>query len=539
MVGVKKSLDDLTNALSRLYDKATELNKTAINAYAILGIYPISTEFKYVVGSYNDYLARLQQTTSDCLHLVKKKVNDKRNLQKHLWEILKKLDAVFEQGDLSYQKVNGSHFYDPLTNIDEYYEDFDKFKETLVGSFVDSINRVLKNKSSEKKVAKLLPNYFTMLKTLYRQLDLNEIFNSLLEINDYFRSSELVDSYNALKRTVAEYLGIAPLERPYVAFIRPAAMRRSESNQNSRLTKLLLQQKTETETETEEKKKRNKLIKAVKRALDKDKSFDSLQRQIREYAQKVNLTAKAYTIMMSFFGPVLAENSDLDEKVKQYDVQKIGGLKEVKEELENHFGKLMDKKTARKHVLLYGAPGTGKTSLVYSYTNKYKDLKMVSVNHPAELDIAISLVKKHNNPFIIYVDDKSSFGSGEILELWASILDGKYVFPDNVEVVLTTNMEEMPEKMIQRFGTIIKFPKPDLEARYQIIDIYAKQFNVDYSKIRDDLAKRTEEYSGREIKSLFEELEEKGLTKTPEKIYELIDAREKNRPRQMGFATNK
>ena len=107
------------------------------------------------------------------------------------------------------------------------------------------------------------------------------------------------------------------------------------------------------------------------------------------------------------------------------------------------------------NVLLTGARGTGKSSLVKAVLNRFatKGLRLIEVDKDelVHLPEIVDLIAARRERFIIFCDDLS-FESGEPgYKAMKSILDGSITgMPDNLLVYATSNRRHlMPEKMAE------------------------------------------------------------------------------------------
>ena len=160
------------------------------------------------------------------------------------------------------------------------------------------------------------------------------------------------------------------------------------------------------------------------------------------------------------------------------------------------------------NVLLYGDPGTGKSSSIKAILNEYFDqgLRMIEIYKHQFGDLAnvIARVKKRNYKFIIYIDDLS-FEENEVEYkfLKAVIEGGVENRPDNVLIYATSNRrhlvketwkdrndmefngdihqsETMSEKLSlsSRFGVMINYPNPDKQAYNDMVIELARRAGV-------------------------------------------------------------
>ncbi|MDD1654242.1 MAG: AAA family ATPase, partial [Methanomicrobiales archaeon] len=216
----------------------------------------------------------------------------------------------------------------------------------------------------------------------------------------------------------------------------------------------------------------------------------------------------------------------------------VGGLEEVKAELSEAvewplrypevFASLQTKPP--KGILLFGAPGTGKTLLAKAVANE-SECNFISVKGPELLSKWVGESEKgvrevfrkarQAAPSIIFFDEVDALvprrgmymGSSHVTESVVSQvlteLDGLEELK-NVVVLAATNRPDMIDPALMRPGRldrIIYVPPPDAESRKKIFDVYLK--NADAILAGDlniaDLVARTDGYVGADIEALVRE----------------------------------
>lgn len=159
------------------------------------------------------------------------------------------------------------------------------------------------------------------------------------------------------------------------------------------------------------------------------------------------------------------------------------------------------------HVLLWGARGTGKSSLVKAALNRFapEGLRLVDVRRSGLLDLAAIVDRLADAPFAFYVLlDDLTFEDGDPLarELKALLEGGVQAMPDNVRVVATANRRYLMPKRVgdnawsdegemqvrdaaeekaslaDRFGLRLGFPPPNEERYLEIVAALANRHGV-------------------------------------------------------------
>lgn len=205
----------------------------------------------------------------------------------------------------------------------------------------------------------------------------------------------------------------------------------------------------------------------------------------------------------------------------------ISGLEKIKSLLRQAVGIAISKpeKPVKmdppRSILLFGPPGTGKTLLASAASNSInatffnadisKILSRYVGDSPKTVD-ALFLLARKMSPSIIFFDEfdaislnreeKENIGTGLIQKILTE-MDGFRKSRDFVMVIASTNRPwALDEAILNRFDYRIYVPLPDFEARKGIFEIALGKNNFEIEADYDDLAKRTEGYSGREISGI-------------------------------------
>jgi transitional endoplasmic reticulum ATPase len=211
----------------------------------------------------------------------------------------------------------------------------------------------------------------------------------------------------------------------------------------------------------------------------------------------------------------------------------IGGLKEVKEELQEaiewplKYPEIFEHMNTEppKGVLLYGPPGTGKTMLAKAVANE-SEANFISIKGPELLSKWVGESEKgvrdvfrkarQASPTIIFFDELDSitptrgggFGNSHVTERVISQilteLDGLEELKDVVVIGATNRLDMVDTALLRpgRFDKLLNVPIPDLEARKEILKIHLKNKPLTKDVNVDQLAEKTEGYSGADLAAL-------------------------------------
>jgi len=146
------------------------------------------------------------------------------------------------------------------------------------------------------------------------------------------------------------------------------------------------------------------------------------------------------------------ENLRAVEDVDLMDIDRLLGIDRQKQAFQRNIENFLEGK-ANNHVLLWGARGTGKSSLVKAALNTYHDQGLRVIEVPKdELKWLVDItddIRKLDYRFIIFCDDLS-FEEGETSykELKSTLQGSIEKPPENVLIVATSNRRHLiPEKM--------------------------------------------------------------------------------------------
>jgi transitional endoplasmic reticulum ATPase len=220
----------------------------------------------------------------------------------------------------------------------------------------------------------------------------------------------------------------------------------------------------------------------------------------------------------------------------------VGGMDEIKEEIRmkiiyplenralfNAYGKKLG-----GGVLLYGPPGCGKT-LISKATAGEIDANFISVSIHQILDLYVGGSEKNlhqlfkaardNAPAVLFFDEVDALAADRkdfresamrtVINQFLAEMDGNVGTNEGILILGATNAPWHLDPAFRRpgrFDRIVFVPPPDESARRSIVNILSrdkplKNFDV------FALAKRTKEYSGADLKSMFDIATEKALSR--------------------------
>ncbi|PSQ24530.1 peptidase, partial [Halobacteriales archaeon QS_9_67_17] len=180
-------------------------------------------------------------------------------------------------------------------------------------------------------------------------------------------------------------------------------------------------------------------------------------------------------------------------------------------------------------VLLHGPPGTGKTMLAKAVANQTdatfikmagSELVQKFIGEGARLVRDLFELASEREPAIIFIDEidaiaskrteSKTSGDAEVQRTMMQLLSEMDGFEarGDISIIAATNRFDMLDRAILRpgrFDRLIEVPEPDAEGRTRILDIHTRGMNLADSVDFDELAERTEGFSGAEIESLCTE----------------------------------
>ncbi|MBB5253054.1 CDC48 family AAA ATPase [Sulfurisphaera ohwakuensis] len=281
-------------------------------------------------------------------------------------------------------------------------------------------------------------------------------------------------------------------------------------------------------------------------ALAKEAAMNALRRFIAE--KKINLeqeripaeilkelkvTMQDFLEAMKSIQPTLLR--EVYVEVPKVHWNDIGGLEEVKQQLREavewplRFSELFNRSgiTPPKGILLFGPPGTGKTMLAKAVATE-SGANFIAVRGPeilskwvGESEKAIREIfrkARQAAPTVIFFDEIDAIApmrglttdSGvteRIVNQLLAEMDG--IVPLNkVVVIAATNRPDILDPALLRpgrFDRLIYVPPPDKRARAEILKVHTRNVPLAEDITLDELAEKTEGYTGADIEALVRE----------------------------------
>ncbi|MCD6547380.1 MAG: CDC48 family AAA ATPase [Nanoarchaeota archaeon] len=253
----------------------------------------------------------------------------------------------------------------------------------------------------------------------------------------------------------------------------------------------------------------------------------------RELLEKLIVTAEDFKEALKLVRPstlreVLIETPKIGWK-------DVGGLEDVKEKLKESvewplrnpkaFSRLGIK--APKGILLTGPPGCGKTLLAKAVAHE-SEANFISVKGPeifskwvGESEKAIREIfrkARQAAPCIVFFDEIDSLAPRRGLDVGSKVteqvvaqllteMDGLEDLTDVVIIAATNRPDIIDPALLRpgRFDRIILVPPPDKEARKKIFEVHTRNMPLAKDVKIDELAEKTEGYSGADIEAVCRE----------------------------------
>ena len=195
-----------------------------------------------------------------------------------------------------------------------------------------------------------------------------------------------------------------------------------------------------------------------------------------------------------------------------------------------------------KGVLLTGPPGTGKTMLAKAVANSTNavflglvasELAQKYIGEGGRLVREIFDLARKRAPAIVFIDELDAIGSKRLdsatsgdrevqrtLMQLLSELDG-FAPLEDVKIIAATNRPELLDNALLRpgrFDRIVEIPLPDEDGRLSILNVHTKNTPISSRINLEEIASKTDGFSGAELKSLVVEAGVSAISKGNKKI---------------------
>jgi transitional endoplasmic reticulum ATPase len=279
-------------------------------------------------------------------------------------------------------------------------------------------------------------------------------------------------------------------------------------------------------------------------ALVKEAAMNALRRFIQqenidlnqpipaEKLEKLRVTMEDFLVAMKSIQPSLMR--EVIVEIPEVHWSDIGGLEEVKQELRESiewpmkYPHVFEKMGIEppKGILLFGPPGTGKTLLAKAVATE-SGANFIALRGPevlskwvGESEKAIRQIFRRARmvaPAVVFFDEIDSIAgirgsdpSGvidRIVNQLLTELDGIQPLR-RVVVIAATNRPDLLDPALLRpgrFDKLIYVPPPDYKARLEIFKVHTKKLPLSEDVNLEELARRTEGYTGADIAAICKE----------------------------------
>ncbi|WP_010477164.1 CDC48 family AAA ATPase [Thermococcus zilligii] len=271
---------------------------------------------------------------------------------------------------------------------------------------------------------------------------------------------------------------------------------------------------------------------ALRRLIQEGKIDFEAEQIPREVLEELKVTRKDFYEALKMVEPSALREVLIEVPNVRWD--DIGGLEEVKQELreavewplkypEAFMGLGI---TPPKGILLYGPPGTGKTLLAKAVANE-SEANFIAIKGPEVLSKWVGESEKNVReifrkarqaaPTVIFIDEIDAIAprrGTDVNRVTDRLIDQLLTEMDGIQensgvvVIGATNRPDIIDPALLRpgrFDRLILVPAPDEKARLEIFKVHTRKVPLAEDVSLEELAKRTEGYTGADIEAVVRE----------------------------------